>query len=61
MFESDAELTAHRNEQCCVTMMTYVEEGPSGEKDTRIIVVNTEDLERNNIYIDDTEVVQLVV
>jgi hypothetical protein len=41
--------------------MTYVEEGPFGEKDTRIIVVNTEDLERNNIYIDDSEVVQLVV
>lgn len=60
-FESEAELTTHRNEQCCVTMMTFVEEGPSGEKDTRIIVVNTEDLERNNIYIDDTEVVQLVV
>lgn len=60
-FESNAELTAHCNEQCCVTMMTYVEEGPSGEKDTRIIVVNTEDLEQNNIYIDDSEVVQLVV
>jgi hypothetical protein len=42
-------------------MVTFVEEGPSGERDTRIIVVNTEDLQQNNIYIDDAEVVHLVV
>jgi DNA-directed RNA polymerase subunit RPC12/RpoP len=60
-FGSEAELNAHRNEQCCVTMVTFVEDGPSGKRDTRIIVVNTEDLEQNNIYIDDAEVVQLVV
>jgi hypothetical protein len=42
-------------------MVTFVEEGPSGDRDTRIIVINTEDLEQNNIYIDDNKVVQLVV
>jgi hypothetical protein len=41
-------------------MVTFVEEGPSGERDTRIIVVNTEDLEQNNIYIGDDSVAQLV-
>ncbi|XP_069699987.1 zinc finger protein 585A isoform X4 [Periplaneta americana] len=60
-FSSEEDLQAHRAEQCCVTMVTFVEEGPSGERDTRFIVVNTEDLERNNIYINDSEVVQLVV
>lgn len=60
-FGSEAELNAHRNEQCCVTMVTFVEDGPSGKRDTHIIVVNTEDLEQNNIYLDDTEVVELVV
>lgn len=60
-FGSETELNAHRNEQCCVTMVTFVEDSPSGKRDTRIVVVNTEDLEQNNIYIDDSEVVELVV
>ncbi|XP_021930945.1 zinc finger protein 665-like isoform X2 [Zootermopsis nevadensis] len=60
-FGSEAELNAHRSEQCSVTLVTFVEEGPSGERDTRIIIVNTEDLKQNNIYIDDDKVVQLVV
>jgi hypothetical protein len=30
-------------------MVTFVEDGPSGKRDTHIIVVNTEDLEQNNI------------
>jgi hypothetical protein len=42
-------------------MVTFVEDSPSGKRDTRIVVVNTEDLEQNNIYIDDSEVVELVV
>ncbi|KAJ9600049.1 hypothetical protein L9F63_009666 [Diploptera punctata] len=60
-FSSEAELSAHQDEQCCMTMVTFVQEGPSGEKDTKIIVMNSEDLEQNNIYIDNTEVVHLVV
>jgi len=60
-FGSEAELNAHRDEQCCVTMVSFVEESPSGEKDTCIILVNTDALERNNISIDNSEVVQLVV
>jgi hypothetical protein len=60
-FGSKAELNAHRNEQCSVTMVTFVEEGPSGERDTHVIVVNTEDLEQNSIYIGDNKVVQVMV
>jgi DNA-directed RNA polymerase subunit RPC12/RpoP len=60
-FGSEAELNAHRSEQCCVTMVTFVEEGPSGKRDTRIIVVNTADLENNLYRDDDSAVVQLVV
>ncbi|PSN55131.1 hypothetical protein C0J52_01865 [Blattella germanica] len=60
-FSSAEDLKAHREEQCCMTMVTYVQEGPNGEKDTRIIVVHQEDVEKNNIYLDNSEVVQLVV
>ena len=60
-FSSQAELSAHQNEQCCMTMITYIQEGPSGEKDTRIILMNPEDLQQSNVYIDTPEVVNLVV
>jgi hypothetical protein len=33
-------------------MVTFVEESPSGKRDTRIIVVKTEDLQRNNMCTD---------